>query len=139
MGLTWKAKVHSQFKGMTLAELNKRAGRKKVQGKKQDVHPLRTKIERHSTGDPSEKKAGGNEDATQLPEFSWFDQLEKAKQQGDCGSCYAIATLSMLETRLKVLHNINETLSIQHAVDCNYYNQGCDGGYSFLVGKFGHE
>ncbi len=24
-------------------------------------------------------------------------------------------------------------------MDCNYYNQGCDGGYSMLVGKFGQE
>lgn len=45
----------------------------------------------------------------------------------------------MLETRLRILHNIDETLSVQHSVDCSYYNQGCDGGYSFLVGKFAHE
>jgi len=72
-------------------------------------------------------------------EFSWQDKIGTAKQQGDCGSCYAIATLSMLENRLRVIHNIDEKLSIQHTIDCSFYNQGCDGGYPFLVGKFAHD
>ncbi len=32
--------------------------------------------------------------------------------KGDCGSCYAIATLSMLENRLRAIHDIDEELSI---------------------------
>lgn len=30
-------------------------------------------------------------------------------------------------------------LSVQHALDCDVYNQGCDGGYPFLVNKFAKE
>jgi len=30
----------------------------------------------------------------------------------------------------------NVNLSPQYSVDCNYYNQGCDGGYPYLVEKF---
>lgn len=31
------------------------------------------------------------------------------------------------------------SLSLQHVLDCSYYNQGCDGGYSYLVSKFYNE
>jgi len=30
-------------------------------------------------------------------------------------------------------------LSIQQALDCSVQNQGCDGGYPYLVEKFGEE
>ncbi len=44
-----------------------------------------------------------------------------------------------LQMRLSALamKNSVEVPSVQHAMDCNYYNQGCDGGYSMLVSKFG--
>jgi cathepsin C len=35
------------------------------------------------------------------------------------------------------LRQIN--LSVQHALDCSFYNQGCNGGYPFLVMKYGKE
>jgi cathepsin C len=43
--------------------------------------------------------------------------------------------MSMLSMRLK-MKGENVDLSPQYSVDCNYYNQGCDGGYPFLVEKF---
>lgn len=30
-------------------------------------------------------------------------------------------------------------ISLDHVLECSYYNQGCDGGYSFLVSKFFNE
>jgi cathepsin C len=30
-------------------------------------------------------------------------------------------------------------LSVNEILECNYYNQGCNGGYSFLVSKYFHE
>lgn len=47
--------------------------------------------------------------------------------------------MSMLETRLKIKYGEDVRLSPQHSLDCNYYNQGCDGGYPFLVEKFSNE
>ena len=44
----------------------------------------------------------------------------------------------MLTARLRIQgHDV--LLSPQQTVDCNSYNQGCDGGYPFLVEKFGTE
>jgi len=43
----------------------------------------------------------------------------------------------MLEARYQQETNEPITLSIQHAMDCSVQNQGCDGGYPYLVEKFG--
>lgn len=67
--------------------------------------------------------------------FSAKEFINSPIQQKDCGSCYAIATMEMLSARLKKAGE-NVFLSVQHSLDCNYYNQGCDGGYGYLVNKF---
>jgi len=49
----------------------------------------------------------------------------------------------MIESRLRIKYKSfkdkNTKLSVQHILDCSYYNQGCDGGYPFLVSKFSAE
>jgi cathepsin C len=47
----------------------------------------------------------------------------------------------MLEARLRRNHRLAKDLklSVQQVLDCSFYNQGCDGGYSFLVAKFANE
>ena len=58
---------------------------------------------------------------------------------GGCGSCYAFASMGMLETRLRVLSNnrLRLSLSPQDVVECSKYSQGCDGGFPYLIaGKY---
>jgi cathepsin C len=52
-----------------------------------------------------------------------------------------MAALSMLEARIRRVtgNQIKEKLSVQHVLDCSVYNQGCNGGYAYLVLKFGSE
>jgi C1A family cysteine protease len=63
--------------------------------------------------------------------------------QGHCGSCYAasatdaITARARIKTKGKLDHRFS--LSVQSVVQCSGHNQGCDGGYPYLVGKFGHE
>lgn len=56
----------------------------------------------------------------------------------------------MLEARFRIMYkeklaeyfnNPNEDfrLSVNHVLKCSVYNQGCDGGYSYLVSKFFHQ
>lgn len=45
----------------------------------------------------------------------------------------------MLEARLKRNFKMVESLSVQHILSCSVYNQGCDGGYTYLSLKFGKE
>lgn len=69
--------------------------------------------------------------------------------QGPCGSCYAFAATSMFTGRLMLrfpeLHSRfaaeggGDRLSAQQQVYCNSYNQGCRGGYPYLIAKWSSE
>jgi hypothetical protein len=63
------------------------------------------------------------------------------RKQGECGSCYAIAATSVLESRIRIKSNnrLKPLLSPSSILSCSRYNQGCFGGYPYLVGKFGKE
>jgi len=63
------------------------------------------------------------------------------RAQGSCGSCYVFSTMSSLEARLRIqTNNQDQTLfSKQFPLSCNFYSEGCDGGYPVLVAKFLHE
>jgi cathepsin C len=56
-------------------------------------------------------------------------------------SGYAMATISALESRYRVASHLSfrPILSPQEVVSCSFYNQGCEGGYPYLVGKHGAE
>ena len=75
--------------------------------------------------------------------WDWTDvggvnYLPNPRDQGDCGSCYAIAFTSMLESRLRIQSKNDERpdLSVQNLLSCNFYCEGCNGGDSSLVAKF---
>jgi C1A family cysteine protease len=63
------------------------------------------------------------------------------RKQGECGSCYAIAAISVVESRIRIKTNNSRKpiLSVASAIACSRYNQGCEGGYPYLVGKYGRE
>ena len=67
--------------------------------------------------------------------------VSKPINQGNCGSCFTISTIYSLESRLRIktLNKDQTKLSIQFPLSCNFYSEGCDGGYPILVGKFFHE
>jgi cathepsin C len=71
--------------------------------------------------------------------FSWKSRILGVGKQGSCGSCYAFSTMKMLEARLNISKNEFVSLSVQHAISCSFYNQGCSGGYPYLVMKFANE
>lgn len=76
-----------------------------------------------------------------IQNFDVYDKfVQLTQEQGDCGSCYAVAALAMLESRFwKKYPKDRIKLSVQQAIDCSVQNQGCDGGYPYLVEKFGEE
>lgn len=61
--------------------------------------------------------------------------------QMKCGACYAIATMSVIETMRCLNSNSSPTLSPQQIVDCStprtgYQNFGCQGGWPTRVLKY---
>lgn len=67
-----------------------------------------------------------------------YGLVTNVKDQGSCGSCYAVASVDALESRLLREHKTHFNLSIQEIVDCssNYDNFGCDGGFSHHVFQY---
>jgi len=49
--------------------------------------------------------------------------------------------IASLESRLRILTNNKDktTFSRQFPISCNFYSEGCDGGYPILVAKFSAE
>lgn len=166
MNYMWKAENYAEFSSMTLGELNRFAGRNKMRkhgkhGMKSDMsETFASQVMRFSNLGKNKLRRGKrdnvssfrqfNNTITEVPkEFSWKDKMSKPRSQGSCGSCYAVSTLSMLEARIrknypdlvnKYFSDTNElSLSSKHALKCSVYNQGCDGGYAYLVMKFFNE
>eukprot|EP00356_Strombidium_inclinatum_P003629 CAMPEP_0170485226 /NCGR_PEP_ID=MMETSP0208-20121228/4534_1 /TAXON_ID=197538 /ORGANISM="Strombidium inclinatum, Strain S3" /LENGTH=279 /DNA_ID=CAMNT_0010758809 /DNA_START=1218 /DNA_END=2053 /DNA_ORIENTATION=- len=64
-----------------------------------------------------------------------FDFTNPLRDQGACGSCYTVSFTQVIESRLKLKYGRKvPVLSPQFLMTCNYMNEGCDGGWSFLHG-----
>ena len=66
--------------------------------------------------------------------IDWRPKMLGVRNQGSCGSCWAFATMAMLEGNWWIKHqaiagSVNEYLSTQQLVDCNSDSNGCDGGW----------
>jgi len=139
--LGWKATVYQMFLGKTPRQLNKLAGVRRDMprhhvDRKQKVSTFNSFLGVHTR---TRRSIGGDS-------FDWRRKdgrnwLESVVSQGDCGSCYTIATVHMLTARNKIrTGNINEpTFSVSFPLYCSEYNQGCDGGYGFLQSKWSED
>jgi len=126
------AAVHPNFSQMSLTELNLFAGRNKY------IYYPRIK----DIDDKGEREINSEKEedlSIFLKNFDWMSLLRHAGSQGLCGSCYAYTTIRIIEARLTLHYKHEVKLSVQHPMDCSIYNQGCEGGYPFLVTKFADE
>lgn len=138
--LTWSAAVYKEFEGKTIAELNEFAGKKKST----DNLFLIKRNSSYNNQKKSLKKLRNAKSQGRAQSLDLSYLMKKAKSQGSCGSCYAAATITSLEARLRksnkeLLRDDKFKISLEHILECSVYNQGCDGGYSYLTLKFGHE
>lgn len=65
-------------------------------------------------------------------EFNWQNEgaVTPVKNQQDCGSCWAFASVAALESHSIIKHKRSVILSEQQLVDCSHngVNSGCEGG-----------
>jgi len=139
--LGWKAGVVKKWIGKTVREINRYAGLRRTAPAK-ELHRdmmLQANVGRKRPSFLQRSRAG------KLPkEWDWsnatdgMDWLEPVMDQSDCGSCYAASTMRMLSTRHKIQQNNASVLpwSINMPLFCGEYNQGCKGGYPFLMSKW---
>lgn len=64
------------------------------------------------------------------PSANWTYTMQPIAYQGNCGSCWAFATVAQLESLYK-RNSYNYVMSPQYIVDCSHTspNSGCDGGW----------
>eukprot|EP00747_Dinoflagellata_sp_TGD_P005526 gnl/TRDRNA2_/TRDRNA2_114261_c0_seq1.p1 gnl/TRDRNA2_/TRDRNA2_114261_c0~~gnl/TRDRNA2_/TRDRNA2_114261_c0_seq1.p1 ORF type:complete len:540 (+),score=91.81 gnl/TRDRNA2_/TRDRNA2_114261_c0_seq1:138-1757(+) len=97
---------------------------------------------RHLRADEDEENITGAGHG--LPKtFDWrnvngSNWLMDSMDQGDCGSCYVISTMHMLTVRHRIAKRnaTEEPFSVGFPLRCSEYNQGCQGGYPYLVSKW---
>merc|ERR1719331_1190140 len=126
---SWSARAHEQFNGKTLGHMAALLGRHRF------AHPN----PKHQSSRPPEQGP--------LPESLDWRTVDGGKyatpvvNQGSCGSCFAVSTADVASMRLRIATKGKDKtiLSAQHVVSCSVTNQGCDGGYPFLVAKHGQE
>lgn len=69
----------------------------------------------------------------------WKAYLSPVKNQGQCGSCWAFATMAQVEARVRIntKNATNVILSPQNLIDCSRgTNNGCNGGWPNTALKY---
>jgi len=138
--LGWVAVRYDMFEGKTPRQLNKLAGVKR--GRHNQFAKKAKRLPKDFSsflGIGSRVRRTGTLNAEN---FDWRNSngnwLEPVVNQGDCGSCYTIATVHMLTARNRIRkRDMSEpSFSVSFPLYCSEYNQGCDGGYGFLQSKW---
>ena len=131
----WKAAHYPELEGMTLRDRLRRAGGVPQHGQSHfpKVAPVNHKTRLFTTSLP-ESMDWRNADGA--------NYVTPIRNQGACGSCFAFASMAMLESRLMILTNssMKKVFSPQDVVSCSEYAQGCEGGFPYLIaGKYAED
>ena len=144
--------MSSSFSGKSIGELNRFIGRRKglekhpqisAKGSFQENEEFLALLKQSEPVGETEDKS--RRTVRELPEsFDWRDvdgvnYMPPLREQGSCGSCFVFGSIAMAESRFKILTGKDVEFSQQHMLSCNFYTEGCDGGYPMLVGKFAQE
>lgn len=134
----WKATVHKQFKGKTMKEMYALLGRNRFNsiGAASKIRSQKVKV------DPAPiSMLDLNMSMNQESSINWVTSgvVNPVRNQHSCGSCYAMAATDAFSSRYQVHTKKKIMISPQDVLSCSQQNQGCEGGYPFLVAKFGKE
>jgi len=138
----WVAAAYPQYDGLSLSELNKRAGNARYHVRREEKSflalarreaPAAASPAKSDTSDLPEELSWRNVNGT-----SWVDPVS---DQGECGSCYAVSSTNMLTSRHRVAARDPKApaFSIGFSLYCSDVNQGCNGGYPFLTSMWSRD
>ncbi|KJP88379.1 hypothetical protein AK88_01995 [Plasmodium fragile] len=75
---------------------------------------------------------------------NWVKVIDDAIDQKECGSCYANSAALIINSRVRIKYNYIKNIdrlsfSNKQLVLCDFFNQGCNGGYIYLSLKYAYE
>ena len=131
----WQATHYPEYLQMTLGDRLQRAGGVPKYGRPHfpSIAPV---------GEDIRKAADLLPDSFDWRDVNGINYVSPIRNQGQCGSCYAFASMAMLEARLRIRTNnsMQVVLSPQDVVGCSEYAQGCEGGFPYLIaGKYAED
>lgn len=150
----WTAKPHDRLVGKSLRDMNGMAGisRTTTPAEQRAASPFSEQPRAAADAPASFLQSGARRSflsAREAPlpaSWDWgnvsgVSYLDDVLDQGACGSCYAVATTRMLSARHRVRRRDPslEAFSIEFPLYCSEYNQGCDGGYAFLLSRWSRD
>lgn len=152
---TWNARAYDHFEGRPMREMYQLLG---ASGKEIYRTPnQRARALTHDGFDNPQLEATLLEVQDYPKHWDWREHgvSTKVANQGSCGSCYAVSTMDVAAMRYKIkygqdfrsLHGSRLARSehgkvsaaVEDIIHNDFYDQGCDGGYPFLVSKYGHD
>ena len=73
--------------------------------------------------------------AMDLPSrFDWTDSsVVSPVRDQECGDCWAHAAVAAIESQMRMHDGDTTLLSVQQAIDCNFYQASCNGGWHTSV------
>lgn len=133
----WKATHYPQLESRSIAHVHRLAGsrllpnfREKTRARGAQVDPVADRAETERLM----SLFGASMDWRNANGTNYVDAVIAQS----CGDCYAAATVSMINSRVRILTQNRVRAEYDHTqvVRCDPYNQGCAGGYPFLAEKF---
>lgn len=143
----WNAEHNKDNEKYTVQEMNLRFGSPIPENQKPKIDNNRNlyKLAEKAALKHKEIIAKNNGD---LPEnLDWrnidgVNYVSPVDDQGGCGSCYSFASMGLMESRIRIQTNNQQTpiFSEQEIITCGKdktYNQGCIGGFAYeTAGKY---
>ncbi|KAL9643087.1 hypothetical protein ABK040_002804 [Willaertia magna] len=157
--VSWEAKPQAAFEGRPLKEVLNKAGNPieafRSRDKKQffqamkkfttvkKYDPFNVKLEDTLAGNLTYSlwKSGSLPTSFDWRNVNGANYVSPIRNQGSCGSCYSFATTAMMEARIRIATKLAKQpiYSPQDIVSCSSYSQGCEGGFAYLVSKYGED
>jgi len=139
--LGWRAREVRKWNGRSMRQINDYVGLKRKMSRK-----ILHREMMQQQGPPMHGRSFLQRVSSLPKEWDWANVhganfLEPVMDQADCGSCYAASSVRMLTARHKIKTNDTNAIpwSIGFPLHCSEYNQGCKGGYGFLLAKWSED
>lgn len=124
---SWVAGIYPEYERMTLGDHLKRAGGR--------VSTMMVGARAAPSTFFSRIRSAATPETWDWRSVEGVNFVSPVRNQGNCGSCYAFASMAGLEARVRILTNNTNmpVFSTQDIVGCSELSQGCEGGFPYLI------